>query len=169
MLVILLQPGSASRRARAVVREALRAECLPDADITDAETVVAELAANAETHARPPYEIRIFNLADVPTWCELVDGDPDLGWIPAILDRSGKQTVLDLFPGTDAGLLSESGRGLFLVRELTDGHCRAYTTTAFTTGVPAKAVAFALPTRSGSCLTCPPMLRLARRRARLQR
>ncbi|WP_229798659.1 ATP-binding protein [Planomonospora parontospora] len=169
MLVILLQPGSASRRARAVVREALRAEGLSDADITDAETVVAELAANAETHAHPPYEIRIFSLAGVPTWCELVDGEPDLGWIPAILDRSSEQTALDLFPGTDADLLPESGRGLFLVRELTDGHCRAYATTAFATDAPAKAVAFALPTCSGTRLTCPPMLRLARHRVRLQR
>ncbi|GAA0834881.1 hypothetical protein ACFQVD_14250 [Streptosporangium amethystogenes subsp. fukuiense] len=33
------------------------------------------------------------------------------------------------------------------------GHCRAYATTAFAAEAPAKAVAFALPTRSGSRLT----------------
>lgn len=160
MLVTFLHPGSASRRARAFVREVLQAEGVPGDDIADAETVVAELAANCEKHARPPYEIRIFHLAGIPTWCEIVDGDPDLGWIPAILDRPRAQTVLDLF--------SENGRSLLLVRELSQGHCRAYTTTTFTTDTPAKAVSFALPTRSGTRLTCPSLLHLGRRQARLQ-
>ncbi|MER5623044.1 ATP-binding protein [Streptosporangium sp. NPDC002544] len=159
MLVRILRPGSASRRARAVVREVLRAEGVPDDDITDAEIAVAELAANGERHARPPYEVRIFNLGAVPTWCEIVDGDPDLGWIPATLDHSRPQTTLDLF--------AENGRGLALVRELSRGHCRAYRTTTFTTDAPAKAVAFALPTRTGIRLTCPPLLGLGRHSARL--
>ncbi|MEU0483958.1 hypothetical protein ABZ260_32835 [Streptosporangium sp. NPDC006013] len=72
----------------------------------------------------------------------------------------GPQTALDLF--------AESGRGLVLVRELSQGHCRAYATTTFATEAPAKAIAFALPTRSGIRLTCPPLLRLGRRSVRLQ-
>ncbi|MFI6453458.1 hypothetical protein ACIBF6_18095 [Streptosporangium amethystogenes] len=122
--------------------------------------IAAELAANCERHARPPYELRVFHLAGVPTWCEVVDSDPDLGWIPAVLDHSRPQTALDLF--------TENGRGLILVRELSRGHCRAYVTTAFATEAPAKAVAFALPTRSGTRLTCPPLLRLGRRSVRLR-
>ncbi|MFF5205380.1 ATP-binding protein [Streptosporangium sp. NPDC000396] len=160
MLVRLLRPGSVSRRARAVVREILQAEGVPGDDVADAETVVAELAANCERHARPPYELRVFSVGGIPTWCELVDGDPDLGWIPVVLDRSHPQTVLDLF--------AENGRGLLLVRELSRGHCRAYPTTTFTTDAPAKAVAFALPTRSGTRLTSPSPLHLGRRSAHLQ-
>ncbi|MFC4536239.1 ATP-binding protein [Sphaerisporangium dianthi] len=159
MLVASLYPGSASRRARALVREVLQGAGVPGADVADAETVVAELAANCERHGRPPYEIRLYSLGDLPTWCEVVDGDPDLRWIPAVLDRPRDQTVLDLF--------AENGRGLHLVRELSQGHCHAYPTTIFTTGVPAKAVAFGLPTRSGLRVTCPPLLHLARHRARL--
>ncbi|WP_051751414.1 ATP-binding protein [Streptosporangium amethystogenes] len=160
MLVAVLRPGSASRRARAVVREVLLAEGVPGDDIADAEAVAAELAANCERHARPPYEIRVFDLAGVPTWCEVVDGGPDLGWIPAVLDSSRPRIVPDLF--------AENGRGLLLVRELSQGYCRAYPTTTFTTDAPAKAVAFALPTRWGTRLTCPPLLHLGRRSARLR-
>ncbi|GAA4200521.1 hypothetical protein GCM10022252_53860 [Streptosporangium oxazolinicum] len=161
LLVAVLRPGSASRRARAVVREVLTAEGLPGDDVADAEAVAAELAANCERHARPPYEIRVFSLAGVPAWCELVDGDPDLGWIPAVLDTSRPQVTPDP--------LAEHGRGLPLVRELSRGHCRAYPTTTFTTDAPAKAVAFALPTRWGTRLTCPPLPHLGRRSARLLR
>ncbi len=160
MLVRLLRPGSVSRRARAVVREVLQAEGIAREEIADAETVVAELAANCEWHARPPYEIRVFSLCGVPTWCEVVDGDPDLGWIPALLDLPLAYPPLDPF--------AENGRGLTLVRELSLGHCRAYPTTTFTTDAPAKAVAFALPARSGTRLTCPPLLHLGRRSASLR-
>ncbi|GGK89180.1 hypothetical protein Sme01_49450 [Sphaerisporangium melleum] len=159
MLAAALVPGSASRRARALVREVLRDAAVSADAVTDAELAVAELASNCERHGRPPFEVRIFSLSGVPTWCEVVDGDPDLRWIPAILNRPREQTVLDLF--------AENGRGLLLVRELSGGHCHAYRTTAFTTGVPAKAVAFALPTPSGLRVTCPPLLHLARHRARL--
>ncbi|MER5623029.1 hypothetical protein ABT061_18515 [Streptosporangium sp. NPDC002544] len=68
---------------------------------------------NCEKHARPPYALRVFHLAGVPIWCEVVDSDPGLGWIPAALDHSRPQTALDLF--------AESGRGLVLVRELSRG------------------------------------------------
>jgi hypothetical protein len=76
VLIQILQPGSASRRARAVVREVLQQAHLDDDAIADAEIIVAELAANAEKHARQPYELRIFSLDNIPAWCEVVDGDP---------------------------------------------------------------------------------------------
>ncbi|MFC4533434.1 ATP-binding protein [Sphaerisporangium dianthi] len=159
VVVAVLRPGSACRRARALVREVLQGEGLGREEVMDAETIVSELVANAERHGRAPYELRVYELGGVPTWCEVVDGDADLRWIPAVLERSHGQTAPDLF--------AEGGRGLMLTRELSQGHCRAYVTTAFAGGEPAKAVAFALPTRSGTRLTCPPLLRHARPRARL--
>ncbi|GGK87237.1 hypothetical protein Sme01_48540 [Sphaerisporangium melleum] len=157
--VALLVPGSAYGRARSLIRDVLNGEGVSTEEMLDAETIVAELAANAERHGRPPYELRIYELGGVPTWCEVVDGDPDLRWIPSVLDRTTGQMTPDLF--------SEGGRGLILTRELSQGHCRAYVTTTFAAGEPAKAVAFALPTRSGTRLTCPPLLRHARSHARL--
>ena len=85
-----------------------------------------------------------------PTWA----GSPPSSTTPA------PQTALDLF--------AENGRGLILVRELSQGHCRAYSTTTFITDAPAKAIAFALPTRSGTRLTCPPLFHLGRRSVRLR-
>ncbi len=168
MLVTPLHPGSAARRARAFVREVLQREGIPGDDIADAEMIAAELAANCERHGRPSYEMRVFILGGVPTWCEVVDSDPDLCWIPAVLDRPRVQTALDLFSESNSTLLTEDGRGLLLVRELSQGHCRAYLTTTFATDAPAKAIAFALPSRSGTRLTCPPLLHLGRHRAHLR-
>ncbi|MEV6862803.1 ATP-binding protein [Streptosporangium subroseum] len=151
VLVKILRPGSASRRARAIVREVLQRAGLHDDDIGDAEIIVAELAANAEKHARPLYELRIFSLDGVPTWCEVVDGDPDLYEIRIILDllHSVKEIGLPL--------LAENGRGLLLAHRLSHGHCHVHSTTIHTTGTPGKAVAFALPTRSGNRPTFPPL------------
>ncbi|WP_165781526.1 ATP-binding protein [Streptosporangium minutum] len=150
--VKVLHAGSASRRARAVVREVLQRAGVNEDDIADAEVIVAELAANAERHARPPYELRIFSLYGVPAWCEVADGDPDLYEVRIILDllRSVKEIGLPL--------LAENGRGLLLARRLSRGHCRVRPVTIFTSGdagTPGKAVAFALPTHSGSRLTFP--------------
>ncbi|MFC6084827.1 ATP-binding protein [Sphaerisporangium aureirubrum] len=159
MLVTAPSPEAVVSRARTLVREVLQDQGIPGDEVADAELVVAELAVNAVRHGRPPYEVRIFEVAAVPVWCEVVDGDPDLCWIPALLDRAQDLSVPDLF--------AESGRGLLLVRALSDGYCRAYRTTTFTTGSPAKTVAFALPTPSATRLTYPPLLHLARGRAHL--
>jgi anti-sigma regulatory factor (Ser/Thr protein kinase) len=147
MMVKILQPGSASRRARAVVREVLQQARLDGDAIADAEVIVAELAANAEKHARPPYELRIFSLDRVPVWCEVVDSDPDLYEISIILNllRSVEEIGLPL--------LAENGRGLLMAHQLSHGHCHVYPTTTFTTNAPGKAVIFALPTLSDNRLT----------------
>ena len=47
-------------------------------------------------------------------------------------------------------LLAEDGRGLLLAHRLSQGHCHVYATTIHTTGTPGKAVAFALPTSTGT-------------------
>ncbi|MGW0587334.1 ATP-binding protein [Streptosporangium sp. NPDC002607] len=150
-LVKVLQPGSASRRARAIVREVLQHAGLPEDDIDTAELVVAELAANAEKHARPPYELRIFSLDGIPTWCEIVDGDPDPHEIGIILNllHSVKEIGLPL--------LAENGRGLLLAHRFSHGHCQTYPVITLTTATSGKAVAFALPTLSGNRLIFPPL------------
>ncbi|MEU9887655.1 ATP-binding protein [Sphaerisporangium sp. NPDC051011] len=146
VLVKALQPGSAARRARTVVREVLQRAGVSDDAITDAEIVVAELAANAERHGRRPYELRIFRIDGVPTWCEVVDGDPEPDKIRDAFQR------LATLPEPDLSLLAENGRGLLLTYELSQGHCQAYRTITTTTDSPGKAVAFALPTASGTRL-----------------
>lgn len=139
-----LQPGSASRRARAVVRETLQRAGVGEDDIADAEVIVAELAANAEKHGRPPYELRIFRLDGVPAWCEVADGDPDLYEIGIIFNllRSVKEIGLPL--------LAENGRGLLLTHRLSNGHCRVHPATIFASGA-AGTLARPSPSR------CPPV------------
>ncbi|WP_051752693.1 ATP-binding protein [Streptosporangium amethystogenes] len=161
-LVKVLRPGSASRRARAVVREVLQNADLPGDDIDSAELIVAELAANAEKHARPPYELRIHHLDGVPTWCEIVDSDPDPHEIIIILNLLNSVTEIGL------PLLAENGRGLLLAHRLSHGHCHVYATTIHTTATPGKAVAFALPTPTGTRLTFPPLPDLRPGLARLR-
>ncbi|MBG0818672.1 hypothetical protein [Planomonospora sp. ID82291] len=144
ILVRLLRPGTAARRARAVIREVLLWSGIDAGSIGDAESAVAELAANAEAYARCPYELRVVFDGGRPAWCEVVDGDPDLGGIPAVLDRlrtGGDEPAL--------GLFGERGRGLLLVHLLSEGRCRAYPTRTCATGTSGKAVAFALPTETG--------------------
>ncbi|WP_214323070.1 hypothetical protein [Nonomuraea sediminis] len=60
-------------------------------------------------------------------------------------------------------LLAEQGRGLPLVRGLSQGYCRTYPTMITAYAAPGKAVAFALPTRSGTRLMCPSLLDFGRR------
>ncbi|WP_433496782.1 ATP-binding protein [Sphaerimonospora sp. CA-214678] len=155
VLVKVLRPGSAAHRARAVVRQALEAAGVDAEQASDAEIAVAELAANAETHAREPYELRIISMAGAPAWCEVVDGDMDLIDVLAILSelRSGEPTAL-WFREAGDGLVDESehgfresGRGLLMVHQLSGGRCAAYPTRTFTTGIPGKAVGFALPAK----------------------
>jgi anti-sigma regulatory factor (Ser/Thr protein kinase) len=146
--VKVLRSGSASRRARAVVRQVLQEAGVEAASVSDAELAVGELAANAETHARPPYELRIVTLDGSPTWCEVVDGDPDPAGLPQI------SLALRAFdPFTEWA--RESGRGLLLVHQLSEGRCRAYPTRTCATGVPGKAVGFALPSASDPFRAAP--------------
>ncbi|GAA0841699.1 hypothetical protein GCM10009525_55410 [Streptosporangium amethystogenes subsp. fukuiense] len=155
-LVKVLRPGSASRRARAILRDVLQHAGLPGDDIDTAELIVAELAANAEKHACPPYELRVFSLDGVPTWCEVVDGDPDTHEIRLIFNL--------LYSVTEIGLplLAENGRGLLLAHRLSYGNCRTYPVTTLA-GTPGKAVAFVLPTCSGDRLILSSLPDLCRR------
>ncbi|MEV5408861.1 ATP-binding protein [Thermopolyspora sp. NPDC052614] len=147
MLAWTLEPGGAARQARTLLEGVLRGAGLDEAAVFDAKLAVAELAGNAERHGRPPYEMRVFIVGGVPIWCEVIDGDPDLRRVAAALHDSGPV-------GGDP--LPEHGRGLPLLRQLSDGHCLAYPATTSCTGVHGKAVAFGLPTRSGVRHMGPP-------------
>lgn len=140
MIARALDPGCAARQARIVLEGMLRGAGLGEAAVLDARLAVAELAGNAERHGRPPYEMRVFIAGGVPVWCEIIDADPDPRPVAAALGRPR---------ATGDAALAEGGRGLPLVRELSEGHCRVYPATASCTGTPGKAVGFALPTPSG--------------------
>ncbi len=147
MLARVLDPGHAARQARTALEGMLRGAGLDEMAVFDAKLAVAELAGNAERHGSPPYEMRVFIVDGDPVWCEVIDGDPDLRQVTAGLHGPGP---------SGAEPLPEHGRGLLLLRELSDGHCLAYPATTSCTGVPGKAVAFGLPTRSGARHTRPP-------------
>ncbi|GAA3805164.1 hypothetical protein GCM10022226_26360 [Sphaerisporangium flaviroseum] len=146
VLVTTLRPGSASRNARAAVRGALGRAGVCAEEIGDAEIIVAELAANSEKYSHGPYELRIHCLSGIPMWCEMVDGEHDLGRIPTIL--AGLHTPVD----RDLTPFAESGRGLLLAHKLSHGRCYAYPTTMSACGSAGKAVAFALPAPSGDAV-----------------
>lgn len=142
-----LSAGAAARQARTVLREALKTAGVGDEEIGDAELVVGELAANADVHACPPYELRIVNVAGRPVWCEVVDGDPRLDRITEIFDELRRSSGSACMADQSDELPQESGRGLSIVHRICNGRCLVFPTLSCTTGAPAKAVAFALPMR----------------------
>lgn len=115
-------PDSAAR-ARRALRRTFQALAIPDDVIDDAVLAASELVANATDHAIGPYEITLRSTAREYI-CEVHDYDPRIPDIPAVPsvhpfvpdpeDRGG---------GLDALLarLSERGRGLHIVDQLTKG------------------------------------------------
>ncbi|WP_157254988.1 hypothetical protein [Nonomuraea typhae] len=83
--------------------------------------------------------------------------------MPTTVAGSGESQIFILLTQSTPSLLAEQGRGLALVRELSQGYCRTYPTMIATYAAPGKAVAFALPTRSGVRLMGPSPLDLGRR------
>ncbi len=150
VLVRVLQAGTASRRARSVIREVLSRAGGDHQEIDDAENAVAELAANAEEHGRPPFELRIVFVDGEPSWCEVVDADRNLKGVSATLDQlraCGDEPDLSLF--------EERGRGLLLVHALSAGRCWVYPTRMCATATLGKAIGFVLPAKTGPCPSAP--------------
>ncbi|MFE2440495.1 ATP-binding protein [Streptomyces sp. NPDC059426] len=110
-------------RARAVLGYALSGLGYDGESVSDAVLVVSELVANAVEHAVGPYELRLRRTA-LNVICEVVDHDPRIPEIPSFAvgalfapveeDRGGGLEAL-------CALLSERGRGLHIVHELTRG------------------------------------------------
>ncbi|MFV2179451.1 ATP-binding protein [Actinomadura sp. LOL_016] len=149
LIVHALPDGRAGRRARALVREVLENVDVGESEITDAELAVGELAANADTHSFGPYELRIVLAAGQPVWCEVIDANVCLAGIPQMFAKLDSNPE----PGDPVNVEDppqENGHGLAIVHRLSRGRCGAYPTVMHTTGLPGKAVAFALPDNSGS-------------------
>lgn len=113
----------APANARAKLRRVLNLQGMSAEDACDAVLAVSELVANATVHAPGPYEMRLRRAA-AEYICEIEDGDPQIPTIPAF------PVVAPFAPnpegrggGLDALLemLSERGRGLHIVDELTGG------------------------------------------------
>ncbi|TKA12268.1 ATP-binding protein [Actinacidiphila oryziradicis] len=115
-------PG-APGRARTALRRALERLELSEDVITDAVLAASELVGNATDHATGPYEMMLRRTA-VELICEVYDYDPRIPEIPAF-PATG---VFAPHPeGRGGGLealsacLSERGRGLHIVDQLTGG------------------------------------------------
>ncbi|MGW1170880.1 ATP-binding protein [Streptomyces sp. NPDC002550] len=113
----------APARARATLRCALDQLGFDEAVISDAVLAVSELVANAAEHAVGPYEMRLRRTA-AEVICEVEDHDPQVPEIPAFPTGSPYLAAeKNRGGGLDAlcALLSERGRGLYIVHELTNG------------------------------------------------
>ncbi|MGW3627530.1 ATP-binding protein [Streptomyces sp. NPDC000880] len=114
---------NAPAQARAALRCALDQHGYDGEVISDVVLAVSEFVANATEHAVGPYEMRLRCTA-VEVICEVEDHDPRIPEIPALPavapyapaeeDRGGGLEAL-------CSLLSERGRGLHIVHELTEG------------------------------------------------
>ncbi|MFD8723944.1 ATP-binding protein [Streptomyces sp. NPDC059629] len=113
----------APAQARAALRCALDELGFDSEAIGDAVLAVSEFVTNATKHAVGPYEMRLRRTA-AEVICEVEDHDPRIPEIPAF------PAVTPYAPaenkrgcGLEAlcALLSEDGRGLYIVHELTRG------------------------------------------------
>ncbi|WP_233521691.1 ATP-binding protein [Streptomyces triticagri] len=111
------------RRARAALYEVLERYGCDDETTTDLVLAAHELIANANEHAVGPYEVRVRRTSRQIV-CEVDDHSPRIPDIP-VLPASG--LFLPVESGRGGGLdalcelLSERGRGLHIVDELSNG------------------------------------------------
>ncbi|MGW5442410.1 ATP-binding protein [Streptomyces asiaticus] len=110
----------APARARAVLGYVLSGLGYDGEAVSDAVLAVSELVANAIEYAVGPYELRLRRTAS-DVICEVVDHNPEIpsfavgALLPSVEEGQGG--------GLEAScaLLSERGRGLHIVHELTGG------------------------------------------------
>ncbi|MER6386220.1 ATP-binding protein [Streptomyces sp. NPDC001127] len=115
--------SNAPFQARATLRCALDQLGFDGEAISVAELAVSEIVTNATEHATGPYEMR---LRRMPTEiiCEVEDHDPRIPEIPPFSATALYAPVEDNRGGGLEALcvvLSEHGRGLHIVHELTKG------------------------------------------------
>ncbi|MFC9736599.1 ATP-binding protein [Streptomyces noursei] len=113
----------AAKRARGALSCALDQLGYRGEAVVDAVLAASELIANALDHAPGPYEMRLrFTTADLI--CEVVDRDPRIPAVPAFPATAPFEPESERRGGgIDALLevLSERGRGLHIVNQLTCG------------------------------------------------
>ena len=110
-------------QARAAMRCALDQLGFEGELVGDVVLAVSEFIANATEHAMGPYEMRLLRTA-ASVICEVEDRDPRLPELPAFPDTAPYAPVEENRGGGLEALcvlLSERGRGLHIVHELTKG------------------------------------------------
>ncbi|MGW1528442.1 ATP-binding protein [Streptomyces sp. NPDC002159] len=124
-------------QARAALRCALDQLGFESEVINDAVLAVSEFVTNATQHAVGPYEMRLRRTA-AEVICEVEDHDPRIPEIPAFPAMAPYAPAAQNRGGGLAALymlLSERGRGLHIVHELTKGawgfHSQKRTKTAW--------------------------------------
>ncbi|KPI17638.1 putative anti-sigma regulatory factor, serine/threonine protein kinase [Actinobacteria bacterium OK074] len=114
---------NAPAQARVALRCALDQLGLDGEVISDAVLAVSEFVANAVEHAVGPYELRLRRTV-TEVICEVEDHDPRVPVIPDHLGAVAYPLVEEHRGGgleALCALLSERGRGLWIVHELTGG------------------------------------------------
>ncbi|WP_338672598.1 ATP-binding protein [Streptomyces sp. SCSIO 30461] len=114
---------NAPAQARIALRCALVELRLDDEAITDAVLAVSELVTNATRYATGPYEMRLRRIAE-EIFCEVEDHDPRIPDIPTFpVAAPYAPNSESRGGGLDAlcAVLSERGRGLHIVHELSNG------------------------------------------------
>lgn len=113
----------APSQARAALRCALDQLGFDGEVISNAVLAVSEFVTNATKHAVGPYEMRLHRTA-AEIICEVEDHDPRIPEIPAFPAMAPYAPVEESRGGgleALCALLSERGRGLHIVHELTNG------------------------------------------------
>ncbi len=113
----------APAQARVALRCALHQLGVEGEVISDAVLAVSEFVANAVEHAVGPYEMRLRRTA-AEVICEVEDHDPQIPAIPAFPATAPYAPAKENRGGGLEALcavLSERGRGLHIVHELTHG------------------------------------------------
>jgi anti-sigma regulatory factor (Ser/Thr protein kinase) len=106
--------------------------------IYQAQLAVQELATNARRHAPPPHELHIaIRAGDVRL--AVTDADPRYEMVAQLLATANSSQP------EQAGLLSESGRGLRIIATLFPGACGAGPACAASRGRQAKQVWISIP------------------------
>ncbi|MEU6512103.1 ATP-binding protein [Streptomyces sp. NPDC046942] len=115
--------ANAPFQARVTLRCALDQLGIDGEAISDAELAVSEFVTNATEHAMGPYEMRLRRI-QARIICEVEDHDPRIPNIPPFPGTAPYTPVEEnRGGGLDAlrAVLSEHGRGLHIVHELTGG------------------------------------------------
>ncbi len=137
---------TAARAARTALWHTLTALKLPRLIVSDCAVMLSELVANALTHARGPYLLRISRHVG-ETYCEVIDHGRGRVSFPA-LDSAAMPNPEDLDLDVVIKSLSEHGRGLGIVLSLSAGRCGSVPVVRAGRAI-GKSVWFAAPTAWG--------------------